>query len=290
MKSDANSDKIKSSTIYNELTFTKEQCETLFAAVLVHDDIYPDAILPDIIHLDYTQEQLERCYQICLQIWKDGVSRDTLRALIFKIYQQDSLSPIEQQAYKHMRAKFKHLRFAYITCSQQHRYPKVFHWLTKSMGKFQDAFKNKQHSSMKVSVNILRIMLSKLVYSLITKEINNFQASTPEGFRQYVSNEIGFIQTHLNKKEVTSKAFHEIRKVISRQVALYDNLKVLYPSQYHNDISHYISTINGMMGSMHDDLIVKKFEKSQDYYADTFEIPMEIKERLIAYTKKYSFP
>jgi hypothetical protein len=41
--------------------FTSAQCNELFAAVLVHDELYPEAILPDAIHLDYTQEQLSQC-------------------------------------------------------------------------------------------------------------------------------------------------------------------------------------------------------------------------------------
>jgi hypothetical protein len=81
-----------------------------------------------------------------------------------------------------------------------------------------------------------------------------------------------------------------MRKVISRQVAMYDNLKTLYPSSYHRSISEYLSTINGLMGSKHDELIAKKFDKSQDYYTDTFVMPEEIKQRLIDLADKYNNP
>jgi hypothetical protein len=92
---------------------------------------------------------------------------------------------------------------------------------------------------------------------------------------------------HLTKKEITGKEFHEMRKVISRQVAMYDNLKTLYPSPYHRNISEYLSTLNGLMGSKHDELIAKKFNKTQDYYKDTFVMPEDIKHRLIELTEKY---
>ena len=81
-----------------------------------------------------------------------------------------------------------------------------------------------------------------------------------------------------------------MRKVISRQVAMYDNLKTLYPSAYHRSISEYLSTLNGLMGSKHDELIAKKFDQSQDYYNDTFVIPDEIKQRLVNLTNKYIEP
>ncbi|MFZ1547488.1 MAG: hypothetical protein WAT12_10380, partial [Candidatus Nitrotoga sp.] len=66
-----------------------------------------------------------------------------------------------------------------------------------------------------------------------------------------------------------------------------DNLKILYPSPYHVSISQYLSTINGLMGTMHDELIIKKFKKTQDYYADAFEMPVEIRQRLVALTERY---
>lgn len=78
-----------------------------------------------------------------------------------------------------------------------------------------------------------------------------------------------------------------MRKVISRLVALYDNLKILYPSPYHVSVSKYLSTINGLMGGMHDELIIKKFDNTQDYYADAFAMPQEIRERLTVLTGKY---
>ena len=100
--------------------------------------------------------------------------------------------------------------------------------------------------------------------------------------------QINFIRVHLSKQKITSKEFHEIRKTISRQVALYDNLKILFPSDYHWQVSRYLGTINGLMGNMHDELISKKFDKSQDYYADTFEMPEEIKLRLTAVAASFS--
>ncbi|WP_354624307.1 hypothetical protein [Psychromonas sp. MME2] len=287
MKSEADKSFATNTTIDQPLPFTREQCEKLFAAVLVHDDIYPNATLPDEIHLNYSQAQLNQCYQLCLQLWELGVQRQTLKALIFKIYRQHQLDPAEQEVYKDIRAKFKHLRFAYVTCGENHTYPNLFSNLTRKMGKFQDAFKNKKYSNMKWAVNRLRILLTPFVYRFITREVEHFKASSTETFQHYIHSEIDFIRLHLKQSEVTGKEFHETRKVISRQVALYDNLKVLYPSQYHNKISEYLSTINGMMGSFHDDLIITKFADPEKYFEDTFPIPAEIKVRLESYTQKF---
>ncbi len=267
--------------------FSTSQCDELFAAVLVHDELYLEAKLPDAINLDYSQEQLAECYHICQQLWLSGVDRAQICLMIEKIYHQGFLSAEDKIIYHGMRAKIKHLRFAYVTFDERHRYPTMFHWMTGVMGNLQDAFKHNQRFALVRSALLVRFLLTKFFYALITKEMDCFQPSTPESFQHYVHDEINFIRLHLTKKEITGKEFHEMRKVISRQVAMYDNLKTLYPSTYHCSISEYLSTLNGLMGSMHDALIAKKFDQTQDYYNDTFVIPEDIKQRLINLTNKY---
>jgi len=269
--------------------FSSEQCDALFAAVLVHDERYPDATLPDKIHLDYTQEQLSQCYRICQQLWREGPNREALSQMVDKIYRQGKLNEQDQYEYYCMRAKIKHLRFAFIMFDSSHRYPRVFHWMTAVMGHLQDVLKNAAHSSVWPAALLVRLFLSKPLYAIAVKEIEGFQPSTVESFQQYINNEINFIRLNLAKDKVTSHEFHDMRKVISRQVAMYDNLKTLYPSAYHQSISKFVSNLNGLMGSMHDELIVKKFNKTQDYYKDTFIMPEEIRLCLKALTEKYDF-
>lgn len=268
--------------------FTTAQCDTLFAAVLVHDELYPDAKLPDSIHLDYTQEQLSQCYQICQQLWQEGPNRQALSQMVDKIYKQGKLNEQDQYEYYCMRAKIKHLRFAHIMFDKSHRYPRVFHLMTAVMGHLQDVLKNAVHSSVWPTALLVRLFLSKPLYAIAVKEIEDFQPSTVDSFRQYIKNEINFISINLAKDKVTSHEFHNMRKVISRQVAMYDNFKTLYPSAYHHSISKYVSTLNGLMGRLHDELIAKKFNKTQHYYKDKFKMPVEIRLRLEQLVSKYS--
>ena len=267
--------------------FSDAQCDALFAAVLVHDQLYPDAILPDAIHLNYTSEQLNECFQICQQLWQAGPNRQNLKQMIDKIYCHGELDDEEQYAYYCMRAKIKHLRFAFVMFDEKHVYPRIFHWMTAVMGHLQDVLKNAQHSSVKFAALLVKLFLSKPFYAMAANEIEQFQSSSVESFRKYVLDEIHFIRINLAKGPVTSHEFHEMRKVISRQVAMYDNFKILYPSAYHQSISQCFSTINGLMGSLHDELIAKKFDKTQHYYKDKFVMPYEIRRRLEELTSKY---
>jgi hypothetical protein len=155
------------------------------------------------------------------------------------------------------------------------------------MGHLQDVLKNAQHSNVKLAALLVKVFLSKPFYAVAANEIEQFQSSSVESFRKYVLDEIHFIRMNLAKGPVTSHEFHEMRKVISRQVAMYDNFKTLYPSAYHQSISQCFSTINGLMGSLHDELIAKKFDKTQHYYKDKFMMPDEIRRRLEELTSKY---
>lgn len=290
MKSNRNANAPTTPETFGASRFTAEQCDALFAAVLVHDDVYPDARLPDAIHLDYDQEQLTRCYRICRQVWAEGVDRAALGAIIRKIYRHRSLGPEDQLSFKYVRARFKHLRAAYAAIDERHRPPGAFQTMTAVMGFLQDAFKHNRVAAMSGWAVVLRFFLTRFPYAWMTRSVDDFRPCDAESFRRYVNGEIGFIRLNLAEEQITSKQFHEMRKVISRQVALYDNLKILYPSPYHTDVCRYLSTINGMMGGMHDELIARKFESSTGYYADTFVLPNEIRQRLLALAARYAEP
>lgn len=267
--------------------FSSEQCNALFAAVLVHDEIDLAATVPQTIHLDYTPEQFSQCFHICWQLWEDGVTRKDLSRIVDKISRHRRLDPADQQAFSHMRAKLKHLRFAYATFDRRHRYPRIFHWLTANLGYLQDFLKNRQFATLRRTVLLVRAMLAALPFAMLRREIDSFQPSTGSAFRDQVREQIEFVRVTTASGEVTSRNFHQVRKVVSRLVALYDNLKILYPTPFHHDVSRFLCTINGLMGAMHDDLVARNFEKTHDYHRDLLTIPMQIQRRLEALTRAY---
>jgi hypothetical protein len=273
-----------------EAPFSVQQCDALFAAILVHDDIDLAAELPDTIQLDYSQEQFTRCYRICLQLWQQGVDRKFLIRVAEHAYRHRCLDPETQLTFKNMRAKFKHLRFANMTFDKRHCYPPEFHRVIRKMGNLQDALKHEQAAEVGRNAIFLRLLAINFVYTYSTWKITHFKPTTTAAFGDYVNREMDFIRQHLVEQRVTGRVFHEMRKVISRQVALYDNMKILYPSPYHREISAYLSTINGLMGNMHDELVTRHFDDAQDYESHTFEVPEKIRQRLTALTRKYQQP
>jgi hypothetical protein len=274
-------------SLIKDNTFSEQQYEAIFAGILADDDINLEATLPKNFYLDYSSTQLINCFNICRHLWREGVDRKPLTAMVSKLYRQNSLSSEEQMNFKYIRAKFKHLRYAYALFDQRHKYPLNFHLLTAIMGSLQDAFKNEQFATMNRFALVLKLIVSKPVYAFITNAINQYQPSTTESFKQHLDNQLNFLASNIAKDQVTSKIFHNMRKVIGRQTAFYTTIKVLYPSQFHEQMFLYLSTINGMMGDFHDDLVSKKFNKQQNYNKDIFIIPSEIKKRLCEYCALY---
>ena len=271
----------------DEMPFTPLQCRRLFDAVLVHDEIHLDSPLPDQVHLEYSTEQLSKCYLISWQLWKEGIDRNALARSVDNIYLHQSFEPDERLVFKHVRANFKHLRCAYTTLDRGHRFPRGFQQLTAMMGNLKDAIDNKQGATARWSAFVLGGLLTRIPFELLTLNVNAFKRATAQSFRAHILQQMDCIRRALANAEITPKEFHESRKIISRQVALYDNLKILYPSNFHFNMSRYVNTINGLMGTMHDKFVIEKIAEPNRYYVNTFEMPDDLRHRLTRLSERF---
>ena len=270
--------------------FTTAQCDALFDRVLVDDEIdLATETLPP-VHFDYTQDQLIECFRICHQVWATGVERAAFDRTIAHLYAARQLDPAEQLAFKYARARFKQLRFAYANADARHRYPPRFNFITAVMGHLQDDFKNGRRAAVGWRALLVRLLLTRPAYAALEREFDGLVPTTAERFRNYIIGEMETIRSRLARAHTAGKDFHAIRKIVSRQASLFVGLATLYPSKYHDDVFKYLSVINGLMGRYHDELIVRRHSGQQDYAADKFAFPAEIRRRLEVLTSRYPFP
>jgi hypothetical protein len=267
--------------------FPQEQCDALFAAILVHDDYFPDAVLPAHVQLDYTQEQLSASYLLCRQLWRSGTDWAELDRIVRVLSDAEGRDENTLKAFKDVRARFKHLHFACHNVDARHAYPRWLHWITGIMGEMLDGFKYGQSAAGKRYGLILRLFMSRGPRFLIQREVDQFAPCTPESFRTYVKGQIGELRAFLAKPDCTGKQFHDSRKVVSRMVAFYDDVKILYPSPDHDALTQVFSSINGLMGGMHDDLVERKMNGALDYSRDRFALPNEIRNGLTDITTAF---
>ena len=264
------------------LRFTTAQCDALFAAVLVHDEIHPDAVLPAAVPLDYAPEQFTAAFALARQLWDTGCHRHALVRLTRKLALGRHLDRADIGEFKDVRARFKQLRFASVMCDDAHAYAPALHRLTKTMGQLQDALKNGYKTRAAFRAAWLRLLLTGPAYRRMTRGLDRFRPSSSASFQAFARGEMIEIRDFLARPRVTGKQFHDVRKIVSRLVAFYDGMNTLYPSACHRDVGRYVGTINGMMGGMHDGLIERRFSGEQNYRSETFVLPGEIARRLRA--------
>ena len=268
-------------------SYSAEQRKALFDAVLVHDNIDLRVCLPKAIHLNYGTRDLSQGYQLCREVWDEGVDRLEMKRMVAALHRERCLSREDAYAYKCIRARFKHLRFAYGSFGEGHRYPFALNQFVGLMGGLQDAFKNGQEAAVGRLSYALLMSLGRLPYSFVVRPIDRFVSSSGDGFRRYVLSQIAYLRQGLGIGPVSRKQFHALRKVVSRQVAVYDTFKVLFPSKYHEAVASYLGTLNGMMGRDHDLMIAQEIKSGSGGANSTFVIKEEIESRLSVLVNAY---
>ena len=272
----------ESSTIdaVGDRRFSQAQCAALFEAVLIDDDVDAHTELPERITLDFDQALLLDCYGLCRQLWLSGVERGDLIRLNVVLLRDRDLDPFDRLQFKHVRAKFKHLRFAHALYGKGHDYPMLLDWLTTLLGQLQDAFKTKQAGTVWRRAMLCRLFLARGSWRLLRNELDRLQPTTSAGFREYMARQVTTLEGVLAQDLLTGAQFHATRKIASRLVSFYDTLRTISPSEQAYKMSRYLAAINGLMGTMHDDLVERRIAGLQDYHSHPFALPHEIRERL----------
>lgn len=271
----------------DEPRFTAAQCDALFAAVLIDDEIDAHTELPERITLDYSDRQLVACFAISRQLWATGVRRDELLSLTRALWRDGDLGAEDRLRFKHARARFKHLRFAHGLYDARHRYPLMLDWITTAMGHLQDAFKNGRRNAMAREAVLARLFLSAPSQWLLAHEIRRFSPASGADFRAYLLKQVATLRRVLARDEMTGAQFHATRKIISRQVSFYDTLRTIEPSAEAYRMSRALAAINGLMGAMHDDLVRQRIAGTRDYHRAPFALPPEIRQRLTMLVDRY---
>ncbi len=260
--------------------FTQAQCDALFSAILINDEIDLAATLPEAIRFDYDQTSLDRYFDLCRLIWRTHIDRQECIEIATILARDRQMSDADQLRFKHIRARFKHLRFAFAAFGENHRYPPFFDLMTSVMGNLQDAFKNEKFGAVRTNARIFRLLLTSPMFALLVSETSRFEASTTKGFADYMKKQAQPIRAFLAQPSVTAKEFHDTRKIISRYRACFATISVLTPSPVHDQIAIYLATINGMMGGFHDGLMAGKLNGTLDYHKDRFTLQPQIAVRL----------
>lgn len=262
---------------------THAQLTTLMQNILDDDVVDLLAPSPSAPAPALTHSELAGCYRLAWQLLVTGVDLPATRQLVLAIAIKGSATAEQALQFKYMRARFKKMRFACANYSAQHSYPEKLDSITRLMGRFQDAFKNGQRRRLMWLGIKLWCRLRDDLFSTLHRTLTEAGLSTPESFRLYIARE----DEHLAQSShadafLTARQFHDLRKIVSRRIALSDTRRALSPSPEYDALSLFLATINGLMGKMHDDLVMKKIENKLVYEQELFEFPEVVSSRIRA--------
>lgn len=280
--------------------------EKLFQALLIHDNSYPLAKLPKQLTFDFSKKSLTAYYSINYILW--AKTFDPVRLIdhirfIMKANQYLAHTPSasaghmplihpqilahHESEFKNIRAAAKQMRFAYLLFGKKHEEPKRLDTLTTSLGHFKDAI---SHGELEAAANYLE----KIERLLGQKELNKMQEellslnlSNEDSLKKFIAEELKFLKKTMSDKKITGKDFHDSRKVMSRLVALFDTLQTVTPSAGYLAVVQVLSTFNGQMGRMHDELIEAHYQNQLDYKKDKFPLSIELQKSILEFIKKF---
>jgi hypothetical protein len=267
--------------------FSSEILDAVFEAVEMDDVVDPVVSLPDPIPVACTREDMRRGLDLCTQFWREGASRAELCDLAATLLATSDLPLDARVRFKHIRARYKHLRFALVLYGARHKAPLLFRVTVAVMGNLQDAFRNGHRSAVMGYALLLRLLVCWPSWLAVRRGVNAARIDDAAGFLAFRSAEIGRLTRWLNEPDLTAHRFHAMRKIVSRLVSYYDTMRILEPDERMFRMSRFLSAINGLMGSLHDDLVEAALAGRRDYNRDLLHLPDDIRERLVALTRAY---
>lgn len=260
--------------------FPAETIQALFVAVEEDDRVEANINLPQRIGWHCSLESIRDNYALCLQFWEDGFSRQELLQLVNGFLQDPQLAAATRMRYKYIRARYKHFRFAQQLYGGQHRANRLFHTTTVVLGHFQDAFRNGNQKNLQIYGNLLRVLLSRPVWSWVRYALRHIHLTSERDFIAYRQTQIGLLRTLIANPQLTGKQFHDVRKIISRLVSFYDTLRSIAPGNREaQQISRFLAAINGLMGDRHDVMVADKLAGG-DLYDRPTPLDIDIRQRL----------
>jgi hypothetical protein len=262
---------------------TAAQRAVLMRNILNDDVVNLHAPTPQGPAPDLTAADLADGYRLAWQLLVIEVDMAATRRLVASIAAKGSATPEQAALYKDIRARFKKMRFACANYSEPHTYPESLDYITRLMGRFQDAFKNGQRRRTLWLGTKLCLRLRQGFFSRLHDALLAARLSSLESFQRYLAAENRQLAESAGEGAVlTARQFHDLRKIISRRMALCDARRALSPSPEYDALSLFLATINGLMGKMHDDLVVKKLQDRLGYEHELITFPHEISTRIRA--------
>lgn len=266
--------------------FPQHVVQRYFQAVEENDVTTLDATLSGSIMTACPEREIEQCFTLALQFWSEGFTRSEFIDLIKKIARHGHLRREDALRFKHIRARYKQLRFACVLYTRGHAPPRILHTTVATMGKLQDAYRNRARREIRIYSIALRLLMSMPVWLYIRWKVSSRPTISEVEFTSFRTKQITALERAVNKVTLSGREFHATRKIVSQFVAFYDARRSIQPSPALDEIARFLATINGLMGARHDEMIRSALTGTHPYETP-IPVPAEIRTRVQALIAHY---
>lgn len=198
----------------------------------------------------------------------------------------------EMQRFTEIRVRFKALRINYMTLAEDSAVPKSVQKISVIMGHVTDDFENGRKALKSLDKNLK--LLNKAIENdntaaLIRQDISAFKpkssAEILAGMRERIRR---IAEASSSDKKFLAPDYHEIRKEVGGVQTMITLERGILGSTAYDDVLKVLSTINGKMGKVHDELTVGRVTGKFDYFKTKVEIDPEIRELMKNFLAKFS--
>lgn len=267
--------------------FSDQQLNRLFEIILINDVAEDHVTLPETIPSSFTDGVVRDCFDLSHELWARQVDRRELLSLVDHLIISATLNSKERVSFKHIRAKFKHMRFACVLYTTRHQCPILFKSMTTLMGHAQDAFRNGHSLKTRFYAVALRMMIVTPYWHMMARELSKMNLETGAAFEQFLRRQVSALSASLREDSLTAHRFHALRKIVSRQVSFFDDYRTIFPNSQADAIARYLSDLNGRMGRIHDRLVLKHAAGEEDYHTCRFPLDSLLREKLNRLARQY---
>ncbi|WP_454887590.1 hypothetical protein [Sphingomonas oryzagri] len=214
-------------------------------------------------------------------MWIEGCDWTFLATFAERAIGGAFLSDEDRLRFKHIRAKFKHFRYAHALFDADHRYPRLLNAVAIAMGKLQDASRVGGRRAIIGRGALLRLLVTGVVARRVQAEGDCLVPTSSAAFRMLLATDYARLQALLDRPAATGPAFHATRKIVGRHVSFWNTLQTLDPTEDRYRMTRWLSAINGAMGELHDRLVERRVRNAASYDAP-FHLPDDIRARMEA--------
>ena len=248
--------------------------------------IYPGAKMLRMTSISVDASFISRAFELARGPVANSMVRDFdfIESLISKaekaLKSPEGLASLagDMKTLKSIRKNYKALRFTFEQFEVSGTVPKYTDKFTVIMGHLQDGFVNSSPKEVAKNLKLLKKLgNSEQVKKQIANDLKSFTPKSPEQFKSWMNVRLRSLAADSEPgKKFLAGDYHKVRKQVSSMVTLLNAARQSGQAGL-DDAYRVLTTINGKMGIIHDNLTAGKVTGALDYKNQIVEISPDIR-------------